>query len=281
MRPPVRQSSGFTGLQATLWMSIAFFWMVLAALLLAAFRKEALEDLVSLGALSAATFLLTSALLIARYPGGSRLSFALGFRPTHPLLMPLGLLGGIVAQIPADGILAAIHHYFPATQEQTLARMEMMKPHGVGHGIALVVVLAIVVPLAEEAFFRGAVYGALRRSGRSGARAAVYTGIGFTLCHFDPTTLLPIGLVAAYLGTLRVVSGSLWPSVMAHVGFNGLTMLSAVSGYGLSVDFLVSPAVQIVGALGLASIVWMSYRLGTRSPRALLSRTEEETATDD
>lgn len=281
MRPSAQQSPLFTGLHATLWMSIAFFWMVLAALILTAFREEALRDLVSLGALSAATFLLTAALLIGRYPGGSKLSSALGFRPTHPLLVPLGLLGGIIAQIPADGILALVHHYFPATQEQTLARMEMMEPQGVGHGVALVVVLAILVPVAEEAFFRGAVYGALRRSGRSGARAALYTGIGFTLSHFDPTTLLPIGFVAAYLGVLRAVSGSLWPSVMAHVGFNGLTMLGAVANYGFSRQILISPSVQISGVVGLSLIVWMILRLGRRSPRAFLSRKEEEKASDD
>ncbi len=271
-----RASPVFSGLHAIIWMSLSFFWMVLAAMLLVSIRREALEDLVSLGGLSAATFLSTAALLIARYPGGSRLGTALGFRPTHPLLVPLALLGGISAQVPAEGILSIIHRIHPQSQEEALARLQQMTPHGLAHGVALVLVLSILVPLAEEVFFRGAVFGALRRSGRSGARAALYTGLGFTLCHFDLAMLLPIGLVAAYLGIVRATSGSLWPCVMAHVGFNGVTMMLAVTRTEISEEWFLSPEVQVLGAGAFFAICWLGFVLARQSPAARASRKAEE-----
>ena len=66
--------------------------------------------------------------------------------------------------------------------------------------------------------------------------AAVVTGIGFTICHFDPRQWVAILLVAAILGLLRATSGSLWPSLAAHVGFNAVTIVGVIVAWKTKTD---------------------------------------------
>lgn len=278
----------FGVLLATLWMSTAFFWMLLGALLLGALREQALSDMVSLGALSAAVFLLTAALLVARHPAGPSVRLALGLRPVVPLVIPLAFLGGILFQIPAEGIFSWQSAYLPGAAEAAQKRLELLLPHGTLHAIALLVVLSILVPFAEEAFFRGAVFGALRRSGQRSVRAALITGVGFTLSHFDLAMLLPIGLVAAFLGFLRARTGSLWPSIFGHVGFNLATMLPLALGanpaptsskLSAPVAFDVTSFEWQLGAsLALAVIVAACHWLGVGEPARRNRRAETQVA---
>lgn len=279
MNAPASESPPFGALHAVLWMSTAFFWMLLGAILMGAIRQESMHDMVSLGALSAATFLLTSAMLTNRHPAGDTVHLALGLRATSPGFLPLGLIGGALAQVPAEGIVELTTRLWPSVSEAARARAALLEPHGTVHAVLLVIVLAFLVPFAEEAFFRGAVYGALRRAGRSGVSAGLITGIGFTLSHFDPTLLVPIFLVAGYLTFLRIVSGSLWPSLAGHVGFNLVTMLSAVlPASKLELDLL-SPVWQGGAALGLVASGFLALALG-RNERARKSRIDEAVPVD-
>lgn len=271
-------SPPFGTLHAILWMSTAFFWMLLGAILMGAIRSEAISDMVSMGALSAAVFLLTAAMLTGRHPAGDSVRQAIGLRPTSPWLFPLGLVGGALAQIPAEGIFHLLSRLWPGIQEAATEQAARLVPHGPVHGVLLVLVLALLVPFAEEAFFRGAVYGALRRAGNSGVRAGIVTGLGFTLTH-DPTVLLPIFLVALYLTFLRIVSGSLWPSLAAHIGFNLVTMLSAVLRLPEdAIDFL-SPIWQASAAAAIVATVLLTIWLG-RGQSARASRLEEAQPVD-
>src|SRR5690606_16815165 len=177
-----------------------------------------------------------------------------------------------------EGIFALESQLAPGIQEAAAQRAALLVPHGPVHGVLLVLVLALLVPFAEEAFFRGAVYGALRRAGGSGVRAGIVTGLGFTLTH-DPTVVVPIFLVASYLTFLRVVSGSLWPSLAAHIGFNLVTMLAAVLRVPEDAIPFTSPLWQLGAALGLGLTIAIAFWLG-RSERAQASRHEEALPVD-
>lgn len=279
MNAPARLASPFGALHAVLWMSTAYFWMLLGALLMGAFRQEALKDMVSLGALSAAVFLLTSAMLTGRHPGGDTVRAALGFRQVPLLLLPIALLGGALAQVPAEGILELEAHFMPGVEQAAAEQAALLAPRGAVHGVLLLLVLAVLVPIAEEAFFRGAVYGALRRAQHPGWRAGLISGIGFTLSHYHPTMLLPIGVVAAYLTFLRVVSGSLWPSLAAHIGFNLVTMTSVVLQLPEETFEFSSPSWQAGAGLGIASTILLAFWL-SRADVAKKNRSEEAEAVD-
>jgi len=279
LNAPTSTSSHFGAIHAVFWMSTALLWGVLGLLLLVAVREEAKSDLVSMGTLSAVAFLLTAALLTSRHPGGDSVSATLGLRPTSPWFIPLGFFGGALAQVPAEGIVHIESWYMKDVEQFVAEQAALLEPHGLLHSVLLVLVLAALVPFAEEAFFRGAVFGALRRSGRSGLQAGLITGIGFTLSHPRLELLAPILLVATYLTFLRAVSGSLWPSVAAHVGFNLVTTLAAVLRIpALQLDFW-TPAWQ-GGALGAFLVIVLSSVLLARSELARASRMDEAIPVD-
>lgn len=91
--------------------------------------------------------------------------------------------------------------------------------------------VALLVPAAEELFFRGLLFGALRpRLGSIGA--VVATTVLFVAAHVpqnlgNPGALVAIGATGLLLGGLRAASGALWPTVLAHVLYNGALVAAA------------------------------------------------------
>ena len=87
----------------------------------------------------------------------------------------------------------------------------------------LAILVAIVVPIGEEIFFRGLTYGAFRR--RLGRHAAVLASATFfAAAHLSPVTLLPILILGTILAYLYEYTGSLVPGMIAHA-INNLAAL--------------------------------------------------------
>jgi membrane protease YdiL (CAAX protease family) len=250
MRPEL-EAKEFTPMRAALWMLGALIVMLTSALLLFSLDPAAQNDQVSLGAISAAAFLFVSALLVGAYPAGPRVSQALGLRKTHPLAIPCGLVIGALVQVPAERISGWIDLLAPLSMEDQAARAELFIADTKLQAVGLVLVLCLLIPFAEEAFFRGAVYGALRREKTSQWLASLVVGFGFMIGHMNVRLLLPIGLVALVLGILRAASGSLYPAIFAHMAFNAVTVVSHLMGFnfprlGLLAELTVSAVVVLL-----------------------------------
>ena len=81
-------------------------------------------------------------------------------------------------------------------------------------------ILAVLcAPIAEEAFFRGFVFGGLTKWGFW--PAALLSGLLFAGVHFDPGSVVPFLGIGVVLSWLFWVRGSLWDSIIFHVLFNG------------------------------------------------------------
>ena len=93
--------------------------------------------------------------------------------------------------------------------------------------------LAVWTPLTEEVFFRGFVFAGLV-PGRGVLGAAVVSALIFSGFHLTsgPGVLIPIFITGLLLASLYHYTGSLWPSVAAHAGQNGVLLLATI--YGLS-----------------------------------------------
>jgi len=99
-------------------------------------------------------------------------------------------------------------------------------------GAALFV--CVIAPIAEELFFRGFVFGALRRwrlvvAGRNLGNwvAAVVTGLFFGLVHAgsaSPQYLVPLGFLGFVLCLMRWRTGSLYPCIALHSFNNALAL---------------------------------------------------------
>src|SRR5690606_37608985 len=174
---------------------------------------------------STASFVLMAANLLGRYPGGPSALHSLGIRSNVRGSFIWGLLLGVTATVPAEQVRSWVDVFFPLTAEEHAAYARLFQAESSLHAATMLFVVALMVPLAEEVFFRGAVYGALRRSRVEETSAVAVTAVGFTLCHADLRQMPALILVALLLGVLRSRSGSLVPAIGAHMGFNGAAIV--------------------------------------------------------
>jgi len=164
------------------------------------------------------------------------LFFGIGLLAVAAAVAPLG-----AAALPALGFRAAGWRSVVlgtlATAAVSVAVSQIgLEPQGVKQVMkiarepaALLISLAVfagMAPLAEELVFRGLLYGWL--AGRWGAGVAVVgSSIAFAAAHVELAhviLVLPLGLM---FGWLRWRSGSLWPSLVAHMANNGLAVVAA------------------------------------------------------
>lgn len=97
-------------------------------------------------------------------------------------------------------------------------------------GIAAFVAGALIVvaaPISEEVFFRGFMYGGLRRRMPMWA-AAILSGLVFGLLHYtgpDSIGVVPqLAVLGVLLAWLYERTGSLWPPVLLHALNNGIAL---------------------------------------------------------
>jgi membrane protease YdiL (CAAX protease family) len=156
------------------------------------------------------------------------------------LLYPIVVMGIICIVLLATGKLQGID----------MARSEIAKQ------LAIMFVATVIGSLiTEEGFFRGWLWGALERSGRTQWITLVWTGIVFGVWHIPfavmesdfslPAAVVPIYIANAILigfiwGILRLVSGSIIVASVSHGVWNALAYI--LFGFGTK-----------TGALGVAS----------------------------
>jgi membrane protease YdiL (CAAX protease family) len=175
--------------------------------------------------------------------GGFLSRTPLGIPPVPGAFRPVaaGWLAGIVvvALVLGLGCGLGAYHFFPRSFS--------------GSDAAHFLAVGLVVALVEELFFRGVVFGALRRD-RGFAAAAVGASLFYSLLHFaKPTT--PLAVVHAQwdsgLIALRYTFATLWPlsTTLAPV----LTLLVL----GVVLCRLYERQGHLYGAMGLhAGLVW-------------------------
>jgi CAAX protease family protein len=121
--------------------------------------------------------------------------------------------------------------------------------------LAVAFLVAVVAPMAEEFFFRGFFYGALR-NWRGPWPAAVLTGLVFGAIHFgsaEAAFLLPLGFFGFSLCLLRERTGSLYPGIALHCVNNSLA-------FGVSQHWGWEIPVLCMCALGLIALVALTVR---------------------
>jgi membrane protease YdiL (CAAX protease family) len=121
--------------------------------------------------------------------------------------------------------------------------------------LAVAFLVAVVAPMAEEFFFRGFFYGALR-NWRGPWPAAVLTGLVFGAIHLgsaEAAFLLPLGFFGFSLCLLRERTGSLYPGIALHCMNNSLA-------FGVSQHWGWEIPVLCMCALGLIALVALTVR---------------------
>ncbi len=203
----------------------AALWFGLS-LVFTAFGQGA-NDIVLLGVTQVAVY----ALVIAAFGAVFRrpLRELLALRPAALNVCLASLALGAALQIPATLLSDLVEHFFPLPPSVLAERMARITPHSTAHGIAIFVVVAGLGPCVEELFFRGALFGALRR-GQGALVTIAVVSLCFALGHLDLRLFLPLLVAAFVIGEVRASSGSLWPGLLLHAAFNAATLAVVFSG---------------------------------------------------
>ena len=170
----------------------------LAVLAFAAWRKKPLAELLALRAVSFRSCLVAAVL-------------------------------GVALQFPCTLLANTVDRFYPLPEEVLKHRLALITPHSLAHGAAIVLVVSFLGPCVEEFFFRGVLFGALRR-GHSALVTMAVVSLCFVVAHLDLRLLLPLLPAAWLMAEVRERSGSIWPGLSLHAAFNSLTLLGVFSG---------------------------------------------------
>jgi uncharacterized protein len=98
--------------------------------------------------------------------------------------------------------------------------------------VLLLLLIAVVAPVAEELFFRGMLYPVLRR--RWGPGWAIFLNAAlFALVHFIPLLLPGLFYIGLVLAWVRERSGSVIPCIILHAIQNGLVVIGIFALMGM------------------------------------------------
>ncbi len=169
---------------------------------------------------------------------------ALYFARLHSRVRPsdFGFRAVAVGRAVGGVLAAGITYYVVTAIYASLLHLhgneKLPKELGVGSGTAALVgasiFVCVIAPIAEEFFFRGFIFGALRRmrievAGRQLGTwvAAIITGILFGLAHTGSASsryLIPLGFLGFVLCLLRWRTRSLYPCMALHSINNSLAL---------------------------------------------------------
>jgi membrane protease YdiL (CAAX protease family) len=144
---------------------------------------------------------------------------SLGFRPFPARTLWL-VAAVVVAALAVSALLEPLLH---AGREQGLEPEEWRSDRAAPF-IVNALVIATLVPFAEELFFRGLGVRALLPLGR--LAAIVGTALVFSLAHGILVGIPALGFFGVLLAWLRLRTDSLWPCVIAHGVYNGLGVVA-------------------------------------------------------
>jgi uncharacterized protein len=164
---------------------------------------------------------------LSRTRGTGRLSRDFGLRFGGPADVGLGLLGGLCAY----GAVAVYSAVIQALGDHANLGREanQLSGHGLGPGfVAFALGVAVGAPIAEELFFRGLTQPVLqRRLGDVGGLALTAVLFGFAHLGSNPIeAVLPLAFFGAVVGLLAWRTGRLGPGIVAHMTFNGITVIA-------------------------------------------------------
>jgi membrane protease YdiL (CAAX protease family) len=178
----------------------------------------AVETLISIVILEGAFAM--APIFYARKHANSAWRQALGFRvPYVALALGLAFLG-MLATIILDEIYGIIITALHLSIQTNADRLEQQLGHMPLTLSATLIGAIFIAPICEELFFRSFLLQGLRQVVPT-AWAVVLSSVIFAIAHVDLGSLPLLLVLGLMLGTLRVTTRSIWPSIALHM-FNNL-----------------------------------------------------------
>lgn len=168
----------------------------------------------------------------------------------------------LLAYVAFIAFSAAFLSAVGADQQDDLPQ-DLGADEGTGAMLGIAFLVTVMAPLAEEFFFRGYLYRALK-TWRGMWPAAIGVGVLFGLVHAggsDAAFLLPLAVLGLIFCLLYERTGSLYPCIVLHTVNNSVA-------FGVAMDWGWEIPVTLAAALAVNSLVLLAVRnLGGAAPR--------------
>jgi membrane protease YdiL (CAAX protease family) len=133
---------------------------------------------------------------------------------------------------------------------------ELGADRGTAAMLAVAFLVTVIAPIAEEFFFRGYFFGAVRNL-RGPWVAAVITGVIFGAIHLGSSPavfLVPLAFFGFVLCVVRMRTGSLYPCIALHA-LNNSIAFGVTQHWGWQIPVLLVASYVVIGA-----VVWPTAR---------------------
>jgi membrane protease YdiL (CAAX protease family) len=188
---------------------------------------------------------------------------ALPFRALAPIVL---LLIGAVTVF--SELYVVTQRVVPVPPEFEALLRDILRIDGRVDLVLTTTAAVVLAPILEEALFRGIILQGLARQ-RGPRAAALWTAAFFALFHFyNPWQILPTFFLGLLLAWVVMTTGSLWPSIVLHAAFNGLSLVVfavPVRPPDAPVGLIVTGVVLLLlvgSAALLAGLAWLEAMTG-------------------
>lgn len=233
-----------------------------------ALRPGAITDLVSVTACHVLSYSIVVFAMLRVYAPETPVRRVVALRTTPPLWTVLaGAIGaGVYPALNVVDMLVA--RRYPQSKDDIERFGRLMTASTLGRRVFLATSLLVLMPVAEEVFFRGVLFGGLERQ-RKGATVIFATALYFAVARADVPSFASVLALGLVLGWLRSRSGSIVPPIVAQAAFFAVPLVPILRGADPTADEVYAPR-TIAGALVLAAVsaALLEWRASRQPPRS-------------
>jgi membrane protease YdiL (CAAX protease family) len=249
-----------TLLAAALWWIALTMTVLLAVSVTESARPGAQTDIVNLAACELLATSIVVFAMVRWHASDVSLRVTLGMRPLAALRAPLAIAAGAGLAPLMATVQGAILRRWPIGDPAAVESLD--KLYSSSSRVGFVVAALVIMPIAQEVFFRGILYGGLRSS--VGVRAAmVATTLFYACASLEPRempTAVAVGLAMAWL---RERSGTVLAPILAQLAFGAVDGVPILRGRDLSAD-VTYPTKWIAGGAAIALLALAAVGAGRR-----------------
>lgn len=243
-------------------------WTLLAAILLGiaiasidGVHPGALTDVVTIAGCKAAVYAIVLFGMLRVHEPEASIRRILAFRRPPILMVLFSLAAGAALAPPSMWLNGLLAKRYPPSPEETEALDHIFAADGAGRKLGVVLALVVVIPIADELFFRGALFTPLKKGRRAEIVVLATAAYDTLLAGLSPHQAISGLVIALVFSWMRAASGSIWPSMGARVAFFAVEVVPPIVFHrddepGLRL-VLASVAALVVSLAGMA---WVARR---------------------
>jgi membrane protease YdiL (CAAX protease family) len=206
--------------------------------------------------------------MVRVYAPTSPMRVALGFGAASPLHVLLAAIAGAGLAPGMSVVDELMTKYFPQSEEETEGLTKLLTASTLGARVALVTTLVVALPIVEELFFRGILFGGLKK-GRTLVVGILATTLFYTTYimagQLSPRFLVTTVALSLVLAWVRAESGTVLASIAAHVAVQAVQIAPLVRTGDPNADFNYPRTWVVVGVA--AAVVALAAVRATRATR--------------